>query len=91
MNALASARAEMEKTVSELRIKRAKSSKIPPGAYRVFDPGELVLVYRERLDEWKTPIQLREWKENHLFQRRRHRESLFHHSCQKLCISRTVW
>jgi hypothetical protein len=45
----------MEKIVSELRIKRTKSSKVPPGAYRVFDPGELVLVYRERLDEWKGP------------------------------------
>jgi hypothetical protein len=63
MNALASARAEMEKTVSELRIKRAISSKVPAGAYRVFDPEELVVVYHERLDEWKTPVQLREWKD----------------------------
>jgi hypothetical protein len=46
MLAMDNARREMDAIVSDLRIKRALSSKSPPGAMRVFHPKELVRVYR---------------------------------------------
>jgi hypothetical protein len=56
MLAMDSARREMDTIVSELRIKRALSSKTPPGAIRVYLPGELVYVYRERPAKWIGPF-----------------------------------
>jgi hypothetical protein len=52
MLAMDNARSEMDAIVSDLRIKRALSIKTTPGAMRVFHPGELVRVYRERPDMW---------------------------------------
>ena len=56
MLAMDNARREMDSIVSDLRIKRALSSKTPPGAMRVFHPGELVRVYRERPNMWTGPF-----------------------------------
>jgi hypothetical protein len=52
MLAMDNARRAMDAIVSDLRIKRAPSSKTPPGAMRAFHPGELVRVYCERPDMW---------------------------------------
>jgi hypothetical protein len=56
MLAMDSARREMDIIVSELRIKRALSSKTPRGAILVYIPGELVYVYRERPAKWIGPF-----------------------------------
>jgi hypothetical protein len=56
MLAMDSTRREMDAIVSELRIKRALTSKTAPGATRVYNPGELVYVYRERPDKWIGPF-----------------------------------
>jgi hypothetical protein len=58
MLAMDSVRREMDTIISELRIKRALSSKTSPGAIRVFLPGELVYVYRERPEKWIGPFRI---------------------------------
>jgi hypothetical protein len=42
----------MDTIVSELRRKRALSCKTSPGAVRVYLPGEILYVYRERPAKW---------------------------------------
>jgi hypothetical protein len=56
MLAMESTRREIDNVVSELRIKRALSSKTPPGAIRGYISGELVYVYRERPEKWINPF-----------------------------------
>jgi hypothetical protein len=56
MLAMDNACREMYGIVLDLRITRAFSSKTTPDAMRVFHPGELVRIYRERPDMWTGPF-----------------------------------
>jgi hypothetical protein len=83
MTALASARSEMETIVAGLRIDRAKSSKIPPGVHRNFAAGEMVSVYRERVDEGTGPYPNNPFgREGNLRPRLERRETIFDHGRQ---------
>ncbi len=56
MEALATARAEMETIVAAQRIQKGLRSKIPPSAKYLFKPGEDVKVFREEPKKWIGPF-----------------------------------
>jgi len=56
MQAVVTARKEMEAIVAKARVRVALATPVPAGLQRVLDPGDHVLVYREPpVDQWVGP------------------------------------
>lgn len=59
MKAMVDARKQMQAVVAKARLRVALSANVPAAADRVVNPGDQVLVYRERpVDEWVGPFSL---------------------------------
>ena len=65
--ALDAARKEMETVTSELRVQQALRSKLPPASKYHVEPGDNVLVYRERTKRYEGPYTVKRVCEKEIY------------------------
>ena len=67
LQAIVDARLEMGRIVTEQRIARALKSKLPPAVTHNLNPGDNVLVFREKKKRWIGPYRVSRIEEKRIF------------------------